>query len=135
MGRARHVMEAGWLGVEIRRSVDGCRQRPLRVEIGVPSQGVEANQTGNGSTRDLHASLEPRLPADVAAWNEGPLPVDNDKFGVHDAEGEEEQALDSKVDGAGLQQLRVGQAQLRLPRRGRVDVAIAGLRMEELLEQ
>ena len=101
----------------------------------IPGARVERQQRPNRISHELDAALEPRLPADVATRHECPLPVNYDKLGMHHAERQKEQTLDVELNPSGFENRGFGQAELLWPRRGRVDVAIAGLRVEKLLEQ
>lgn len=115
-------------------------QGRLQVVVFVPDCPVELQQAVDGvlarsPPRDLQAPLEPGLPAHVAAGHKGALAVDDQEFGVHDAEGQEEEALHQQLDVPGGQGLGPGQAQLVGPCRLGVDVPIGGGGVEELLEE
>lgn len=93
----------------------------------LPCQSIEGHQTGDSIASDLNAAFQPRLPTDVATWDECSLSVDDNKLGVHDTEGEEEQTLHLKADAGLVQQGRIREAELLLPFSRRVGVAIARL--------
>ena len=63
----------------------------------------------------FNATFQPGLPADIAAWNKSMPSVYDDKLRVHDAEGEEEEALDMKVNVGSFEKLRVRKAKVFLP--------------------
>ncbi len=110
-------------------------ERLPEVDCWLPGTRVEIQQRPNDIPHELDAALKPRFPADVATRHECPVPVDYDEFGMHHAERQEEQTLDVEFNPSGFEHGGVGQAQLVWPGRGRVNVATAGLRVEELLEQ
>ena len=106
-----------------------------KIDCWLPGARVERQQRPNGIPHELDAAFKPGLPADVATRHECPVPVNYDEFGMHHAERQEEQTLDVELNASGFEYGGFGQAQLLWPGRGRVDVAIAGLRVEKLLEQ
>ena len=73
------------------------RKRLPKINMFLPCQSIKGHQTGDSIASDLNAAFQPRLPTDVATWDEGTLSVDNDKLGMHDTERQNEDALDLEI--------------------------------------
>ena len=111
----------------------GCDRLP-EIDIPLPSPRIERQEAGDGFSGKFQTALQPRLPADIAARYKCLMSVNDDEFGMHDAEWEEEEALHPKVDARRFHKFRVRETELPRPRRGWVQIAISGLRMEQLLQ-
>lgn len=123
--------------------VKGCafwRKRRAQVQVFVPDLAIELQEVVQGVTmgalpRNLETALQPRLPAHIAAGQESTLAVDDDKLGMHDTEGQEEDALDAEVYLGVVQELRRRQPQLGGPCGRWVYIAVGRGCVEELLKE
>lgn len=97
-----------------------------------PDPAVELQESLHSAAVHLDATLEPALPAHVAAGHPGRGVVDDEELGMHDAERREEERLDCELDVAAAERLLRGQAQ-RWPLRWIVYTAPSGRRVEQLL--
>jgi hypothetical protein len=92
-----------------RRGAARDHQRTL-AETLIPGSGIEVQQANDGRTADLDAAFQPSLPADVAAWDESALSVNDEELGMHDAERQEEECLDLQLDASVTEDFSRGQA-------------------------
>ena len=99
---------------------------PIRPEL-LP----EPDKFLNDRSTQLDTSLEPLLPADIAARQERQLAIDDHELWMDDADRQEENALHLQVDA--LQFFRAGKTKSLAPFGGRVDSALTGLRVGDLL--